>query len=59
VDDFRVRGAEIYWLAKVGQAGSEFTNARMEKALGVRATFRGMNTVQRLAAKYPPAGRGG
>jgi uncharacterized protein (DUF1697 family) len=55
VDDFRVRGAEIYWLATVGQGQSEFSNARMEKALGIRATLRGMNTVQRLAAKYPPA----
>jgi hypothetical protein len=28
---------------------------KMEKALKVRATFRGMNTVMRLAAKYRPS----
>lgn len=55
VDDFRVRGAEIYWLAQIGQGQSEFSNAKLEKALGIRATLRGMNTVQKLAAKYPAA----
>jgi len=52
-DDFHVNGREIYWLCKVGQADSKFSNARMEKVLKTRATFRGLNTVVRLAAKYP------
>lgn len=51
-DDFHVAGREIYWLCRVRQSDSEFTNARFEKAAGVQATFRGMNTVSRLAAKY-------
>lgn len=54
VDEFATRGREVYWLCRVGQSESAFSNARFEKALGVRATFRGINTVQRLAAKYPP-----
>jgi hypothetical protein len=31
---------------------STFSNVRFEKALKIRATFRGINTVTRLAAKY-------
>ena len=52
-DDFHTNGREIYWLCKVGQGTSTFNNARMEKALKIRCTFRGINTVVRLAAKYP------
>ncbi len=52
VDEFHVAGREIYWLCRVRQSDSEFTNARFEKAAGVRATFRGMNTVMKLAAKF-------
>jgi uncharacterized protein (DUF1697 family) len=52
-DDFRVAGREIYWLCRVRQNESRFTNVRFEKALGLRATFRNRNTLQRLAAKYP------
>ena len=51
-DDFHVAGREIYWLCRTRQSDSEFTNARFEKAAGVQATFRGMNTVSKLAAKY-------
>jgi hypothetical protein len=36
------------------QSESKFSNAVFEKALGLRATFRNMKTVRRLAAKYPP-----
>ena len=51
-DDFHVGEREIYWLCRTRQSDSEFTNARFEKAAGVQATFRGMNTVSKLAAKY-------
>jgi uncharacterized protein (DUF1697 family) len=54
VDDFHVHGREIYWLCQTGQSESTFTNVRFEKAAKVKATYRGMNTIQRLAAKYPP-----
>jgi len=55
IDDFHTQGREVYWLCRKKQSDSRFTNARMEKALKIRATFRGMNTVARLAAKYGPS----
>ena len=58
MDDFHVNGREVYWLCKVGQGESKFSNAVLEKRLGLRATFRGMNTIRRLAAKYPASGGG-
>jgi uncharacterized protein (DUF1697 family) len=53
-DAFAVRGQEMYWLCQTRQSESTFSNTGFEKALGVRATFRGMNTMTRLTAKYPP-----
>ncbi len=53
-DTFAVHGAEVYWLCRTKQSESAFSNMVFEKVTGVRATFRGLNTVQRLAAKYPP-----
>ena len=57
VDDFHLPGREVYWLCRLKQSESKFTNVSFEKSLGVRATFRGINTMRKLAAKYPPAGR--
>jgi hypothetical protein len=42
----------------VRQSESTFSNAAFEKAVGVRATFRGVNTVRKMAAKYAPPGHG-
>ncbi len=53
-EDFHVHGGELYWLSRKRQSESTFSNAFFEKALKTRATFRGMNTVWKLAAKYPP-----
>lgn len=55
MDDFHYNSREIYWLCKMKQSESTFSNAAFEKALKVRSTFRGMNTIWRLAAKFPPA----
>jgi uncharacterized protein (DUF1697 family) len=55
IDDFHCRGREVFWLCKTGQGESTFNNVKMERALKVRGTFRGLNTVVRLAAKYPPS----
>lgn len=52
IDDFHVRGREVYWLCKAKQSDSKFSNARFEKLLNARATWRNVNTVVRLAAKY-------
>jgi uncharacterized protein (DUF1697 family) len=53
IDDFHTQGREVYWLCKKKQSDSTFSNVSFEKRLGIRATFRGMNTIVRLAAKYP------
>ena len=52
VDDFHTHGREIYWLSQAKQSDSKFSNARFEKMLKTRATWRGINTVRRLAAKF-------
>lgn len=54
-DDFQVHGREVYWLSRTTMSESGFSYAVFEKTLRVQATFRGRNTVVRLAAKYPPA----
>jgi uncharacterized protein (DUF1697 family) len=52
IDDFEVRGREVYWLCQSRQSDSKFNNVRFEKALNARATWRGINTIRRLAVKY-------
>ena len=56
IDDFHVREREIYWLCRRKQSESTFSNAILEKTLGVCSTLRGVNTVIKIAAKYPPTG---
>jgi uncharacterized protein (DUF1697 family) len=52
-DEFQFVGQEIYWLSRQSQAESKLNNAVFEKKLGIRLTFRGISTIQKLAAKYP------
>jgi hypothetical protein len=52
IDDFRVQDREVYWLCKWKQSESTFSNVVLEKAIGQRATLRGINTIQKMAAKY-------
>ena len=52
IDDFHVRGREVYWLCRRKQGGSKISNAVLEKALGQKSTLRGANTVKKMAAKY-------
>jgi uncharacterized protein (DUF1697 family) len=54
IDDFHVNGREVFWLRKTRQSDSPFKYASLEKKLKIRATFRGINTVARLAAKHGP-----
>ncbi len=54
-DDFHSDGREAYWLCREGQSQSKYFNVSFEKMFKVRLTFRNMNTVVRIAAKYPPA----
>ena len=53
-DRFHVNGREVYWLCRTRQGESDFSNALFEKRCGVRATFRSMTTLAKLAARYPP-----
>ncbi len=52
IDDFHAHGREVYWLCLKKQSESKFSNAVFEKTLGRRATFRGINTVRKMAEKY-------
>jgi uncharacterized protein (DUF1697 family) len=53
IDDFHTNGTEVYWLCKKKQSESSFSNVVLERTLKLKATFRGANTIARLAAKYP------
>lgn len=57
-DDLHLHRREIYWLSTTGFSRSEFSPARMERTLGVAATFRNVTTVRKMAAKFagPEAG---
>jgi uncharacterized protein (DUF1697 family) len=52
IDDFSVNNREIYWLCQKKQSESTFSNAILEKALGIKSTLRGVNTVKKLTGKY-------
>jgi uncharacterized protein (DUF1697 family) len=54
VDDFHVEGREAYWLCQIRTSESPFFKVSIEKGLGIQITFRNMNTVKKIAAKYPP-----
>jgi uncharacterized protein (DUF1697 family) len=53
IDELRVHRREVYWLARKNFAEATITGAAVEKALQQPVTFRNLNTVRRLAAKYP------
>ena len=52
IDEFAVHEREIYWLCRKKQSESTFSNVVLEKQIRVQATFRGANTVNKMAAKY-------
>jgi uncharacterized protein (DUF1697 family) len=52
IDRFVPHGREIYWLCRKKQSESTFSNAVLEKTLGVRSTLRGGNTIQKMVARY-------
>ena len=53
IDDFHAYAREIYWLCRKKQSKSTFSNVLLEKTLGRKATLRGINTLRKLAEKYP------
>jgi uncharacterized protein (DUF1697 family) len=52
IDTLMVDGREIYWRARKGFAESTLSYGVVEKLLRTEATFRNVNTVKRMAAKY-------
>jgi uncharacterized protein (DUF1697 family) len=52
VDELATLGREVYWLCRVKQSESKFSNALFERGLKLKATFRGLSTVEKLAAKF-------
>lgn len=52
IDSLHVNGREVYWLARKNIAEATITGAAVEKALQTPVTFRNINTVRRLAAKF-------
>jgi uncharacterized protein (DUF1697 family) len=51
-NDFVVHGRELYWLIRTSFSESAVSGALLEKTLGVPATFRNVNTLRRITAKY-------
>ena len=51
-DALRIRGRELYWRIRGGFSDSKLSGAKLEKLLGVQATFRNVTTVTKIAAKY-------
>ncbi|MBC8451169.1 MAG: DUF1697 domain-containing protein [Planctomycetes bacterium] len=51
VDAFESYGREVYWLCKVKQSDSRFSNAAFERKLRLRTTFRRVSMLQKLAAQ--------
>jgi len=51
-DDLHLHGRELYWLGRKGFAEAEFSPAKMEKALQIRATFRNVTTVRKMAERF-------
>jgi uncharacterized protein (DUF1697 family) len=52
IDDFHVHGRELYWLCKKKQSDSKFSNAVLEKTLGMKSTMRGIITIKKMAEKF-------
>jgi len=52
IDRFVSHAREIYWLCQKKQSESTFSNARLEKTLGVKSTLRGVHMIQKMAARY-------
>jgi uncharacterized protein (DUF1697 family) len=51
VDNFHVHGREVYWSCRGKQSESKFSNRVFERAIKGSTTFRGANTIAKLAAK--------
>jgi uncharacterized protein (DUF1697 family) len=55
MDEFEVRGREAYWMCRTRMSDSRVSGAKLEKTLGVAATFRNVTTVRKLADRLTSA----
>jgi uncharacterized protein (DUF1697 family) len=51
VDDFLVRGRDLYWLRRTRRAESQVAGPRLERTLQQRGTARNITTVRKLAQR--------
>ncbi len=52
IDRFHADEREVYWLSHNRLGETLISTASLEKTLGGRFTFRGVNTIRRMTAKY-------
>ena len=52
IEELCVVEREVYWLHRRRLGESALTGGLLEKTLGMKATLRNSNTIQRIAAKY-------
>lgn len=50
-DELAVNGREVWWLCRIRSSESDFSGGKLEKALGLSATFRNLTTVKAVAAR--------
>jgi uncharacterized protein (DUF1697 family) len=51
-DEFHIEGREVYWLSQTLQSESPVFKIPFDKRAGCVSTWRNINTVQRIVAKY-------
>jgi len=52
IDDFHLKGREVYWLCRAKFSESGVSGALLAKTLGMPATLRNSTTVKKITAKY-------
>ena len=50
-DELAVSGREVWWLCRIRFRPTRTSRGKLEKALGLRATFRNLTTVKAIAAR--------
>ena len=50
-DELAMCGREVWWLCRIRSSDSDVSGGKLEKALGLRATFRSLTTVKAIAAR--------
>ncbi|HXW00083.1 MAG TPA: hypothetical protein VEC93_16805, partial [Anaerolineae bacterium] len=52
IDEFHIKGREVYWLCRKKMSESDFSGALLEKTLSLPATLRNSTTIKKMASKY-------